>query len=150
MTDLQRVTVVLAILVGAFLYIQLLCLLISWWSGWRALVRRFRHDQEFYGTIFRMQSARFRAFAHYNNAIDFSADSSGIYMRTIWIVPQHPPLHIPWSEIKIVKREKFWIWEYTHYRLGTQEHIPMAIRSELSDKLHQEAGRTALSSIRSV
>lgn len=141
MTDPQKFGFAVAGIVAFYLYVQLLCWAISLWSGWRELLPRFRAQEPFYGRIFKMQSARFRFGANYNNALNVGADNYGVYLSTVWIVPQHPPLRIPWDEIQFVKRSRLLWIDFTHFTLGREEKVPMAIRSQLSDDLYKEAGR---------
>jgi hypothetical protein len=137
MDTAHKVALIIAILVGFFLYIQLLCLIISWWSGWRPLVARFRHDFDFRNQIGRWQSARMRWGCHYNNALKIAADETGMYLSTTAIVPQHPPLLIPWNEIKVIKRSTFWMWTFVSLELGTTERIPFMIQEKLFTRINQ-------------
>ncbi len=131
---------IVAGIVGFYIYLQLLCLLISVWSGWRALAVRFRSDQLPTGRRWKMQSARLRAGAHYNNALNLAVDDLGLFLSTIWILPQHPAMNIPWSEIRVTGQQKILFWDYTILSLGTQEQIPFTIRTELWQQLRNEAG----------
>jgi hypothetical protein len=51
----------------------------------------------------------------------------------------HPPLLIPWSEIK-VQRSKGWVFEYLILTMGHELAIPLRIRAKLGAKLRESAG----------
>jgi hypothetical protein len=51
----------------------------------------------------------------------------------------HPPLLVPWSEIK-VRRKKGWVFEYVTFTLGDEPAIPLRIRVKLGERLRNEAG----------
>jgi hypothetical protein len=148
MNDIQKLALAIAIVVGVFLYLQLLCYLISIWSGWRALAVRFRHEMNLTRQIGSWHSARMRYGCHYNNALKVAADEEGLSLSTIAIVPQHPPLLIPWTEIKVLKRRTSLFWTYVYLQLGNQERIPFAIFEKLFDQIKQQAPPNALSEIR--
>jgi hypothetical protein len=42
----------------------------------------------------------------------------------------HPPLRIPWNEIKLSRTKRFW-FRYVVLTLGNQEHIPMRISERM-------------------
>jgi hypothetical protein len=140
MNPLQQVALGIAIVVGVFLYIQLLCAVIAWWSGWRKLAARFRHEQNVGHQIGRWQSAKMRWGSHYNNALKIAADETGLYLSTIAIVPQHPPMLIPWNEITFVRRESFLIWKFVSLSLGTFEQIPFTISEPLAEQILKTPG----------
>ncbi|SRR6266567_4451955 len=138
MNTAQQFGIVLVAVLGFFLYIQLLCALIAWWSGWRELAARFRHDYDFRDQIGGWQSARMRRGCHYNNAIKIAANAEGLHLTTIAIVPQHPPLLIPWNEIKLVRRSTMWMWTFAHLQLGAVEQIPFVIQEKLFDRINSQ------------
>jgi hypothetical protein len=51
----------------------------------------------------------------------------------------HPPLLIPWSEIK-VRRSKGWFFEYVTFTMGHELAIPLRIRGKVAAKLRDVAG----------
>jgi len=138
MNTAQQLGLAVAIVVGIFLYIQLLCVLIATWSGWRKLAEGFRHEFDFRTQIGGWQSARMRWGCNYNNAIKVGTDSIGLYLCTVIIVPQHPSLLIPWNEIRVVRRSKFLAWTFIHLELGSDEQIPFAIRESLFTQINRE------------
>jgi hypothetical protein len=127
MNDLQKVALILAVFIGVALYFNVVSWIISWWSGWRTLAARFRHDFNSLDQIGFWKSARMRWGCHYNNALKIAANEDGLSLATIAIVFQHPPLLIPWGEIRVVKRSTMLWWTFVHLELGTQERIPFII-----------------------
>ena len=138
MNDIQKVGLALAIIIGIFLYFHLICFIISVWSGWRTLAARFRHHYDSRDQIGRWKSARMRLGCHYNNALKIAANEEGLWLTTIAIVLQHPPLLIPWSEIRVVKRSTMLWWTFVHLELGTQERIPFIIYEALFKEINRQ------------
>jgi hypothetical protein len=140
MNDLLKIALFFLIPVAAVLYVNVLCALIAWWSGWRSLAQRFRDETNHIAQIGRLQSARMRGDCGYNNALYVGADSTGLNLRTVWVVPQHVPLLIPWSEIYFVRRKKFLWWNLVTLRLGLFENIPFTISERLFNQIEQAPG----------
>lgn len=131
MNDLTKLGLVVAGIIGFILYINLLCILIAAWSGWRTLAARFRHEFDPRNQIRGWKSARMRWGCHYNNALKVGVSDEGLSLATIAIVPQHPPLLIPWNEIRVIGRSKILWFNYVRLELGTQERIPFMIFENL-------------------
>ena len=50
-----------------------------------------------------------RWLAHYNNVLTLGASQRGLYLASMFLFRfMHPPLLVPWSEIK-VRRSKGWV-----------------------------------------
>lgn len=138
MNDLTKIGFLVAGVIGFIIYINLLCILIAWWSGWRTLAARFRHEFDFRDQIGRWKSARMRWGCHYNNALKVAANAEGLSLATIAIVPQHAPLLIPWNEIRVVGRSKVLWFNYVRLELGAQERIPFTIFETLFQDINRE------------
>jgi hypothetical protein len=52
------------------------------------------------------------------------------------ILPQHPPLQIPWSEIRVMRRTKVFWWTLIYLELG-QERIQFAIYEKLFNEINR-------------
>jgi hypothetical protein len=139
MNDLAKIGFLIAGVIGFILYINLLCILIAWWSGWRALAARFRHAFDFRDQIRGWKSARMRAGCHYNNALKVAVNSEGLSLATIAIVPQHPSILIPWNEVRVVRRTTFLSWAFVQLELGTLERIPFTIKESLFTEINRQA-----------
>jgi hypothetical protein len=119
----------------------LITFLIGALSGWLTLARKFRAENDFDGEKFHFCSAYMRFFSHYGNVLTFGADLSGLYLS---IFPMfragHPPLLIPWSEIKVIRGETGFLLKRRKLLLGREESIPLSISPSLTESLHRLAG----------
>jgi hypothetical protein len=113
-------------------------LLSSFLSGWYALSKRFRALSEPYGHT---ESAgpffygvKMR-WTNYANVVRLVAAEDAIYISVLFLLRlSHPPLRIPWTEIKI-GRTKFLWRRYIVLTLGDQERIPMRISEKMARNL---------------
>jgi hypothetical protein len=110
-------------------------------GGWRLLANRFRAQGPFTGRTWRMQSARMRWLCNYNNALTIGADETGLFMAPMIIFRAwHPPLFIPWTEIRVAGASQFFFFKFVDLRLGRSEDIPFKIRESLAANLQAAAG----------
>jgi len=113
---------------------------VSWIGGWSALARVYRAQVPFVGTKWTRQSAQMRWLMNYNNVLTTGVNAQGLYLATMVLFRfRHPPLVIPWSDIK-VRRRKGWIFEYVILTMGREIEIPLKIRKSLAEKLRAAAG----------
>ena len=118
----------------------LVAAVISVVGGWFSLAQVYRTRVPFDGTTWRMQSGRMRGLANYNNVLTLGVSQQGLYLASMFLFRfMHPPLLIPWSEIK-VRRSKGWVFEYMTFTLGRELAIPLRIRGKLASKLRESAG----------
>jgi hypothetical protein len=131
------------ILFAAILWISMWLLvggIISFVSGWSSLARVYRTASSFDGAKWRMQSGRMRWLMGYNNVLTIGANQQGLYLATMFLFRfMHPPLLVPWSEIK-VQKNKGWVFEYVTFTLGRELAIPLRIRGTLGTNLQHAAG----------
>jgi hypothetical protein len=115
--------------------------IISLVGGWFSLARVYRTQVAFNGAQWRMQSAQMRWLINYNNVLTIGVSPQGLYLAILFLFRfMHPPLLIPWSEIK-VRRKKGWVFEYVTFTLGHELAIPLRIRGKLVEKLRESAGK---------
>jgi len=101
------------------------CYLTSRMSGWHLLAKRFRLHGDFTGEQWRWVYGLMRWHAKYGGVLVMGADAQGLYMRTLWLFKVgHPPLLIPWIEIRAEDRER-WFRQGIQLTLGRQEQIPL-------------------------
>lgn len=82
-------------------------------SGWSRLAEQYRANQPFQGEKWRFQSVQMRYLSHYNNCVTFGADFQGLYIAMFFLVrPGHPPLLIPWEELEIRPKQRFFMTGY--------------------------------------
>jgi hypothetical protein len=138
MNDIQKLAIIVGAALGFILYINLLCIIIAWWSGWRTLADHFRHEFNESDRIGGWYSARMRWGCHYNNALKVGVNQEGLALATIAIVPQHPPLLIPWNQIYVMRRSKVLWWTLIYLELGNQERISFAIYEKLFNAINRD------------
>src|ERR1700686_1256067 len=103
-------------------------------GGWFALTRVYRTRAAFNGEKWKMQSGRMRWLANYNNVLTIGIGTQGLYLASMFLFRfMHPPLLIPWSDIK-VRRQKGWVFEYVTFIMGHELAIPFRIRGKLASK----------------
>jgi len=114
--------------------------IISFIGGWFSLAKAYRTRVPFDGAKLRGQSGRMRWLTNYNNVLTMGASQQGLYLASMFLFRfMHPPLLVPWSEIK-VRRNKGWIFEYVTFRMGHELAIPLRIRGKLAARLREAAG----------
>jgi hypothetical protein len=113
--------------------------IISFIGGWFSLAKVYRTRVPFDGTKWGMQSGQMRWLVNYNNVLTIGASRQGLYLASMFLFRfMHPPLLVPWSEIK-VRRSKGWFFEYVTFTLGHELAIPLRIRKKLAAKLQESA-----------
>ena len=112
-------------------------------GGWFSLAKVYRTRVPFSGAKWRGQSGQMRWLANYNTTTASShseTSQEGLYLASMFLFHfMHPPLLIPWSEIK-VRRKKGWVFEYVIFTMGHELAIPLRIRAKLAERLRSEAG----------
>jgi hypothetical protein len=113
--------------------------IISFVGGWFSLAKVYRTRVPFNGAKWGGQSGQMR-LANYNRVLTLGASQEGLYLACMFLFRfMHPPLLIPWSEIK-VRRKKGWVFEYVVFTMGRELAIPLRIRTKLAERLRNEAG----------
>jgi hypothetical protein len=115
------------------------CFLISVFSGWKTLARRFRTQVEPYGDVKSagpfFYAVQMRNKANYSSVIRVAVASDALYLSILFLFRVgHPPLAIPWSEIKFSKTTVFWR-RYLVLTLGNAEQIPLRISERMAQNL---------------
>jgi len=114
---------------------------ISFVGGWFSLAKLYRTRVPFDGAKWGMQSGQMRWLTNYNNVLTIGVSPQGLYLASMFLLRfLHPPLLIPWSEIK-VRRKKGWLFETVIFTLGHELAIPFRIRGKLAAKLQESAGK---------
>jgi hypothetical protein len=127
----------------AILFIALWCLIsfmVSLASGWFTLSRRFKKESEPYGQTKSagpfFYSIYMRVRCHYGSVIRLTAAEDALYFSVLPILRiAHPPLRIPWTEIRMSRAKYLWVWPVVFFRLGNEEQIPMRIPERMARKL---------------
>jgi hypothetical protein len=105
----QKLTPQIALLLlPFFLYLPLAVFaVLSVIGGWRRLARQFRAPKNFKsGQLFRWQNAQVGG-VNFNNSLNVRVASEGLHLSMpILFSFMHPPLLIPWIEIKAARQRK--------------------------------------------
>src|SRR5437016_3950071 len=102
--------------------------IVSLVGGWFQLSRKFSLIGPFDGVSEGLQSGQMRWLAKYRNSLRLGANEDGLYLAVFFFFRfMHPPLFVPWSEIK-VRRQKRWLFgEYVTLTMGNELRIPLRI-----------------------
>jgi len=108
-------------------------------SGWHKLSQRFFTQAEPYGGTRSAGPFPYavytRYWTHYSCIIRMTAANDALYLSVFFLLRVgHPPLRIPWSEIKIARTKYFW-QKFIVLTLGNEERIPMRITERMASKL---------------
>ncbi len=115
------------------------CFLVSVMTGWFALAQRFRQESAPYGEIKTagpfFYGVYMRFWGHYSSVIRLTAASDALYASVLFPFRiGHPPLRIPWDEIKL--GTTMWFFRtYVVLTLGNEEMIPMRISQRMARNL---------------
>ena len=113
---------------------------ISLAGGWRLLAQRFRIQGDFLGQKWKMQSARMRTLANYNNVLTVGADNAGLFIVPFLLFRAwHAPLFIPWVEITVRNKTRL-NFSFVELRLGRSEQLPLTINARLAARIEAAAG----------
>jgi hypothetical protein len=144
--NLQRLMYQHPAVFAAIFPIYFLCLwllvgaILSFIGGWFSLAKVYRTRVPFNGAKWRMQSGQMRWLANYNNVLTIGVSPQSLYLASMFLFRfMHPPLLVPWSEIKM-RRKKGWVFEYVILTMGHELAIPLRIRETLGAKLRESAG----------
>jgi hypothetical protein len=116
-----------------------ICFFISLLTGWFDLGRRFKRQSVPYGETRTagpfFYTVYMRLWSRYSSLIRFIAASDALYMSILFPLRiGHPPLRIPWDEIRF-GRTKFFFRTFIVLTLGNQEKIPLRISLRMARNL---------------
>lgn len=124
------------LIVGIFCFISYLSSVLI---GWHKLSKRFLTQTEPYGET--RSAGHFpytvytRFWSHYSSIIRMTAADDALYLSVFFLLRiGHPPLRIPWTEIRIARTSCLWR-QLILLTLGEQERIPMRISERMARKL---------------
>jgi hypothetical protein len=113
---------------------------VSFTGGWSTLAKTYRTEIPFTGQKWSMQSGQMNRWMNYNNVLTIGISHEGLYLATMILFRfRHPPLLVPWSDIK-VSRSPGWFFKYVTLTMGREADIPLRIRESLAAKLQLSAG----------
>jgi hypothetical protein len=87
-------------------------------GGWQELHARYAYDDAMPADAWRMKSGKM-GWVNYNNVLTVAPMKSGLALATFILFKiGHPPILIPWSDIKKVEMAKGWIMGHTQLTLS--------------------------------
>ena len=117
----------------------LVSVVISYVGGWATLAKRFCLRSPFLGEKWSGQSGQMRWIAGYRNCLTLGCNDQGLYLAIMPLFRfRHPPLLIPWGEIKI-SRTRILFFRYVRFELGRELDISLYLRTRLADRLQRAA-----------
>jgi hypothetical protein len=121
-----------------------LSILIAKLSGWARLARHYRTGTPRDGVRFRFQSAGMRFGTNYGGCLTVGVNRMGLYLA-VWFLFRigHPPLLIPWRDITMTERKKFFIQQVV-FQFARCSAIPFIIGKRLADKIATEKGNLSV------
>jgi hypothetical protein len=123
-----------------------ICFILSRVGGWEKLARVYRYNGKFKGERWRFRSCRMNGYTNYNNCLTFGANPAGLYLKTLPMFRfQHPPLLIPWSEIREGKA-KGMIITYLELTFTRAPNVRVRIIESLGEKIFRQ-GRQQKSAV---
>jgi hypothetical protein len=119
-------------------------ILIAKLSGWAMLAHHYRAEAPLDGTRFRFQSAGMRFATNYGGCLTVGVNRRGLYLA-VWLLFRigHPSLFIPWRDITMTERKKFFIQQMV-FRFARCPAIPFIINKRLADKIAMEKGELSV------
>lgn len=105
-------------------------------SGWLKLAGRSRKQSDPHGDLSTAgpfpYTVHMRFWGSYNSVIRLAAAADALYVSVLFLFrPGHPPLRIPWNEIRIGKTKLLW-QSFIVLTLGNEERIPMRISRRMA------------------
>ena len=117
----------------------LISLLTSSLSGWWGLASRFSTTEHPFGDVKTagpfLYVVYLRFWTHYSNLIRVTAAHDALYLSMLVLFRiGHPPLRIPWNEIRF-STTTYFFRRYMVLTLGTTEQIPLRISQRMARNL---------------
>ncbi|MBZ5646243.1 MAG: hypothetical protein LAN37_03350 [Acidobacteriia bacterium] len=104
-------------------------------SGWSLLAERYGANAPFEGEKWYFQSVQMRYLSHYNNCLTFGGNAQGLYVAMFFLLRAgHPPLLIPWEELEIEPKKRFFVTGY-ELRFRQVPGVYMWVWAKLGEKI---------------
>jgi hypothetical protein len=142
-TPIQVIAFLIAL---AAAFIALWCIIslsLAVTGGWLTLASHYRLDDEFTGSRRRRCSARMRWGTRYSNCITPSANDRGLFLGMLFLFRfAHPPLFIPWSDIRATRRSGL-LFKYLDFEFVRAPSVRLQVTERLGLSALQAAGSGA-------
>ncbi|NQT12401.1 MAG: hypothetical protein HQ582_06625 [Planctomycetes bacterium] len=111
---------------GALLVFATWVVLVIRLSGWSALARRYRCDQQPEGKLYHSQTVRMThvrsnwwPFSVYVSSVNICIAAKGVHFSLSTLLRLgHPPLLIPWSDLRRLGGRRFMFWRFIRFSVG--------------------------------
>jgi hypothetical protein len=136
---MEQFPYVYLVLTSIFCWIAL-SILTAKLSGWASLASHYRTDAPLDGSRFHFQSVGMRFGMNYGGCLTVGVNRKGLYLA-VWFLFRigHPPLIIPWCDITMTERKRFFIQQVV-FRFDRCPSIPFIIYKRLADKIATAKG----------
>lgn len=143
-TSIQPAVVIL-IIVGGTLFFPLMwsfTLFLLSLGGWRSLATRFREPRPVSGKDLGYRSFRIGR-TNYNAVVNVTVTRDGLYFKPMFLFRVfHPPILVPWREIKSINTKNFVLLKYQSLGIGNPRiaeiSIPVRWYDEIVDYIPTE------------
>lgn len=100
-------------------------------SGWRKLAGRFPAPQNFAeGQLFKWQSGSV-GVSGYSKVLFIRVSAQGLYLACVFPFRlMHPPMLIPWSQVKAIRQKKFWPRVMSSLTIGSPKLATVALENQ--------------------
>ena len=120
-----------------------ICVLLSYWSGWRELAQYYRYQSQRIIKKRYFQWASMRG-VNYRSCLTIGSNAEGIYFSVLFLFAAGSPrLFIPWSDIKITKK-KFWWLPVLELKLVKVPAVTIMVSQGLESFFQEVCGRTLM------
>ena len=108
-------------------------------TGWKKLSLRFRSSSKPLGNVRTafslLDTVRWR-FSSRDPFVRIASADDGLYLSKVFFMrPFHPPLRIPWNEVRCSLVTSSGSGAYVDLELGKEEQIPLTIPARMARKL---------------
>jgi hypothetical protein len=108
--------------------------------AWSRLVEKFRTDAPFDGNRIGIISAGINS-VNYGNSLILKCSQRGMYLKTVFLFRLfHPPVLIPWKEIKEVRNRKILFIRTTELVVGNPFVALITLKASVYEKIERYIG----------
>ena len=110
-------------------------------AGWSALAARFRTNSAFEGESLGVISAMVN-IANYRHTLVLKYNEAGIHLQPVKVFRMfHPPLLIPWKEIKEVREKEFLFYRYNELVIGEPRVATIRVKTSTFSRIDRNSAR---------
>ena len=122
----------LSFLIGLPIMWALVSGIISFVGGWAALAGRYRTELPPPPNLRRFRSGSFAFLTNYNNVLSIGHSDTGLYLGIFVLFRLfHPPLLIPWHDIRS-RRRGGWVLKYDTLTIDAGREVRLRLRTSVT------------------